>query len=66
MSYNAKIYRKQGGDELVIDGGVISKAGVQANAVTALSTSANGTEIAAAVNAIINALIGVGILKEAE
>lgn len=63
MSYNAKIYRKQGGDELVINGGKITKNGVQANAITVLSDSASGTEIATAVNSIITALINVGILK---
>lgn len=66
MSHNTKIYKKQGGNELVINGGAITAAGVQAAAVDDLGNSASGTEIATAVNAIIAALVGVGILKEAE
>lgn len=63
MSYNTKIYFKQGGDEMVIDaGGKITAAGAQATAIADLTSSASGTEIAAAVNAIIAALEGVGIV----
>ena len=64
MSYNAKVYMKQGGDELVIDtGGKITKGGTQASHIADLKDNATGTEIAAAVNAILKALEDVGILK---
>lgn len=70
MSYNAKNYVEQGGEKTVIDGelaigatGKISKAGTQANHIADIANDANGTVIATAVNAILAALEGVGILK---
>jgi hypothetical protein len=84
LSYNAKVYMAQGGDELVVNGGKITAAGTQANhvadvAVTATLTGVDtGTDMTAAqaativtditalktaVNAILAALEGVGILK---
>lgn len=63
MSYNTKIYFKQGGDEMVVaSGGKITAAGTQATAIADIGNSASGTEIATAVNAIIAALEGVGIV----
>lgn len=83
--YNAKVYMKQGGDELVVaEGGKVTADGTQANhiadvAVTATLTGVDtGTDMTAAqaativtdltalktaVNAILAALEGVGILK---
>jgi len=62
--YNAKVYMKQGGDELVVDtGGKITKGGTQASHIADLGDSATGAQIAAAVNAILKALEDVGILK---
>ena len=70
MSYNAKNYVEQGGDVTVVGGelniaagGKISKAGTQANHIADIANDANGTVIATAVNAILAALEGVGILK---
>ena len=77
MSYSAKVYMKQGGDELVVnaggavalggsidvDGGKITKEGTQADHIADLGDSATGAQIAAAVNAILKALEDVGILK---
>lgn len=61
--YNAKVYMKQGGDELVVNaGGKITAAGTQASAIADLTAGADGAAIAAAVNAILAALEGVGIL----
>lgn len=58
--YNGKVYRAQGGDELVVDtGGKITAAGTQAAAV------ADPTDLASALTAIIalrDALKGVGII----
>ena len=63
VEYNAKVYRKQGGDELVVEaGGKITKAGVQAGAITKLTDGATNAQIVAAINAIIDALQGVGII----
>lgn len=63
MSYNTKVYMKQGGDELVVaSGGKITAAGTQASHVTDLADAADGAAIATAVNAILAALEGVGIL----
>jgi hypothetical protein len=47
MSYQGKVYRKQGGDELVVDaGGVISAAGTQAAAIAdmAVTTDLDGVD----------------------
>ena len=70
MSYNAKNYVEQGGDVTVVGGelnvaagGKISKAGTQANHIADITNEATGTQIATAVNAILAALEGVGILK---
>ena len=42
MSYNAKVYMKQGGDELVVDtGGKITAAGTQASTIENLTITAN-------------------------
>lgn len=65
MSYNAKVYMKQGGDELVVDGGKITSSGTQASHIADIATDASGTEIATAVNAILAALEGVGIVADA-
>ena len=63
MSYGTKIYKKQGGGELVVEsGGKITKAGTQAAHIADLANDANGTAIATAVNAILAALEGVGIV----
>jgi hypothetical protein len=62
--YSAKVYMKQGGDELVVAaGGKITAAGTQASHIADLGDSATGAQIAAAVNAILKALEDVGILK---
>lgn len=70
MSYNAKNYVEQGGDVTVIGGelnvatgGKITKAGTQASHIADIGNEATGTQIATAVNAILKALEGVGILK---
>lgn len=70
MSYNAKNYVEQGGDVTVIGGelnvaagGKISKAGTQADHIADIGNEASGAQIATAVNAILAALEGVGILK---
>ncbi|WP_286952797.1 MULTISPECIES: hypothetical protein [Aminobacterium] len=63
MSYNAKVYMKQGGDELVVNaGGKITAAGTQASNIADLAEAADGPAIVTAVNAILAALEGVGIL----
>lgn len=42
MSYNAKVYMKQGGDELVVDtGGKITAGGTQASAIANLTITAD-------------------------
>ena len=70
MSYNAKNYVEQGGDITVVGGelnvaagGKITAAGTQANHIADIGNEATGTQIATAVNAILAALEGVGILK---
>ena len=67
---NVKNYIEQGGEKTVIGGelniaagGKISKAGTQANHIADIGNEATGTQIATAVNAILAALEGVGILK---
>lgn len=65
---NVKNYREQGGEveviggELRISGGKITADGTQASAITKLGASPTDTEIQAAVNAIIDALVGAGIV----
>lgn len=59
MSYNAKVYMKQGGDELVVDtGGKITKGGTQAAHIA----DATDAVTPAAFNAVLKALEDVGIL----
>jgi len=54
MSYSAKVYMKQGGDELVVNGGKITAAGTQASTIANLAITANlagidtGTDMTAA------------------
>ncbi len=67
---NVKNYTEQGGEKTVIggelniaSGGKITAAGTQANHIADIANDANGTAIATAVNAILAALEGVGILK---
>ena len=67
---NVKNYIEQGGDVTVIGGelniaavGKITKAGTQASHIADIGNEATGTQIATAVNAILKALEGVGILK---
>lgn len=67
---NVKNYIEQGGEKTVIggelniaSGGKITAAGTQANHIADIANDANGTVIATAVNAILAALEGVGILK---
>lgn len=67
---NVKNYIEQGGEKTVIggelniaSGGKITAAGTQANHIADIANDANGTAIATAVNAILKALEGVGILK---
>ena len=67
---NVKNYIEQGGEKTVIggelniaSGGKITAAGTQANHIADIANDANGTAIATAVNAILAALEGVGILK---
>lgn len=67
---NVKNYIEQGGEKTVIggelniaSGGKITKDGTQANHIADIGNEATGTQIATAVNAILAALEGVGILK---
>lgn len=61
--YNSKVYMEQGGDELVVAaGGKITAAGTQASHIADLTAAADGAAIATAVNAILAALEGVGIV----
>jgi hypothetical protein len=71
MSYQGKVYRKQGGDELVVSsGGMITAAGTQASAITDATaitggeapTEAEHNALLAKVNSILAALRGVGII----
>lgn len=61
--YSGKVYRKIGGDELVVaPGGKITNDGVQATAITAPAGGATtDAEARAAIVSIIAALKGVGI-----
>ncbi len=71
MSYNAKVYRKQGGDELVVAsggvvnvyaGGKIVAAGTQAaHIANPTGGTTTDAEARAAIAAILAALEGVGI-----
>ena len=69
MSYSTKNYTEQGGEKTVIGGelqiaagGKITAAGTQAATIADITGSATGEQIATAVNAIIAALKGVGII----
>ena len=71
---NVKNYRKQGGEEWVVEGeinvngGEITNSGTQASAITDVDDSVTGAddndhnEVAGAVNEILAALRGVGII----
>lgn len=65
---NVKNYKEQGGEvqviggELNIAGGKITANGTQAAAIADITESATGTEIATAVNGILAALRGAGII----
>lgn len=76
--YNAKVYRPQGGDKLVVDdggqieikeGGKITAAGTQAEAIADLELTASETydaeeleAVAGKVDAILAALRAIGII----
>jgi len=45
MSYNAKVYMKQGGDELVVDGGKITSSGTQASHIADLAITTDLTGV---------------------
>ena len=69
MTYNAKNYTEQGGEvtvikgELNIDGGKITKEGTQAAAITKpTGGTTEDAEARAAIDDIIDALIGAGII----
>lgn len=71
MSYNTKNYEQQGGEITVIGGeikiettGKITANGTQAATIADITTSATGTQISVAVNAIIAALKGAGIIAK--
>lgn len=63
-SYQGKVYRKQGGDELVVKpGGKITNDGTQASTIADPTGGVTqDAEARAAINAIIDALQGVGIV----
>jgi hypothetical protein len=72
-SYTPKVYRKQGGDELIVASGGIMKvesggkivpnSGTQAANVAAIATTGTfSTGIASKINAMRVAMINVGIL----
>lgn len=69
---NVKNYKEQGGDvtviggELRMSGGKITVDGTQASAITKLGDTPTDAEIKAAVNAIIDALVGAGIVAAGE
>jgi hypothetical protein len=69
MSYNVKNYTEQGAEVTVIggelkiaSGGKITADGTQAETIADITDSATGAQIATAVNAIIAALKGAGII----
>lgn len=76
MSYNTKVYIKQGGEELVVasggeinveSGGAITAAGTQATAISDVATAGSATAAAnaTAINDILAALRGVGVIASA-
>ena len=65
---NPKVWRPQGGDELRVEsGGTITEAGTQAAAIADVATSGSATAAAnaTAINSILAALRGVGIIASA-
>lgn len=65
MSANTKISLRQGGDQIdVASGGKITAAGTQAAAITNVATAGSATAAAnaTAINSILAALRGVGII----
>jgi hypothetical protein len=69
--YNAKVYRPQGGDKLVVDdggqieikeGGKITAAGTQAEAIADLEATAELEDVIDTVNDILAALRAIGII----
>lgn len=69
--YNAKVYRPQGGDKLVVDGGgqieikeggKITAAGTQAEAIADLEATAELGDVIDTVNDILAALRAIGII----
>lgn len=69
MSYNADNYEQQGGAVWVVggelhisSGATLTAAGTQAANIAPVATGGNAAANAAAINAIITALEGVGIL----
>ena len=76
MSYNAKVYHEQGGEKLVVDaggsldiktGGSLLANGTQAAAITDVPTAGSATAAAnaTAINAILAALRGAGVIASA-
>ena len=72
-TYGPKVYKNNNGDRVVVasggevkieSGGTITADGTQAATIADIAVDANGTAIAAAVNAILAALEGVGILAD--
>lgn len=75
-TYTPKVYRKQGGDEFVVANGgkvkvetgglIVGNAGTQAAFVADVATTGtyatDDDAIVAAINALKNALVGVGIM----
>ena len=71
MTYNAKVRKEQnpdvltvatGGEIKIATGGKITANGTQAITIADITTGATGTQISVAVNAIIAALKGAGII----
>jgi len=71
MSYNSKVRKEQnpdvltvalGGEIKIATGGKITANGTQPATIADITTSASGTQISVAVNAIIAALKGAGII----
>lgn len=71
MANTSKIYNNDGDTQVIESGGVldlktgaiIKANGTQASHIANIANDANGTAIATAVNAVLAALEGVGILK---
>ena len=64
-TYGPKVYKTSNGDELVVaSGGKITADGTQAATVADIAVDASGTQIATALNAVLAALEGVGILAD--